>query len=46
MQNKMKPTIAIQMGPGSVLMALCIGLSGCASERVKTQGTITAVTTP
>ena len=39
----MKPTIANQPGLGVLLMALCLGLSGCVSNQVQTQGTITAV---
>jgi hypothetical protein len=39
----MKPTITNQLGRGALLLALCIGLSGCVSNQIQTQGTITAV---
>ena len=42
----MKPIITNQLGRGALLMALCIGLSGCVSGpngQVRSQGTVTAV---
>ena len=41
--KSMKKSIALKLGAVSLLLALCLGLSGCVSDQVQTQGTITAV---
>jgi len=39
----MKKNFALKLAAGRLLLVLCLGLSGCASNQTRTQGTITAV---